>query len=189
MIGNQMIALRKRLGNRPLRIVVTGAECTGKTTLVQGLSDQFSFPVVGEAARTWAARVGRPLTRFDVERIALLHSSEVRRAEEGSGTAVLLDTDLVSTGVYARHYFGIAPRWLSSGAFARRGALYLLCGADIPWQEDPGQRGAEQDRREVQRRLVRELTGLDAPVIRIEGNPEMRLKRAGAAVRELLGSR
>ena len=54
----------------PRRIVVTGSESTGKTTLARQLAERLGARWVPEQSREYAARVGRPLTAGDVEAIA-----------------------------------------------------------------------------------------------------------------------
>ena len=46
---------------------------------------------------------------------------------------MLLDTDLVSTVVYSRHYYGDCPAWIEAAAVRRLADLYLLHDIDVPW--------------------------------------------------------
>ncbi len=52
------------------RICLTGAECTGKTTLASILGERYGGIVIPEYAREYAERVARELTYDDVEPIA-----------------------------------------------------------------------------------------------------------------------
>jgi nicotinamide riboside kinase len=124
----------------PRRIVVTGSECTGKTTLAHDLAAHLDVAWVPEQSRAYAESVDRELTVHDVEPIA-----RAQRAAEEAGLAearrrgdacLVLDTDLVSTVVYARHYYGSCPPWIVAEARARRAEVYLLCDIDIPWVGD-----------------------------------------------------
>ena len=90
------------------RIVVTGSESTGKTTLASELSSHFGALWVPEQARVYAERVGRPLTEEDVapiasEQIAAEDAALIDAGRRKIGW-MFLDTDLLSTVVYARHY-------------------------------------------------------------------------------------
>ncbi|MEO7712026.1 MAG: ATP-binding protein, partial [Gemmatimonadaceae bacterium] len=115
----------------PRRICVTGPESTGKTTLARQLAESAGAPWVAEASRIHAERVGRPLLASDVEPIASAH---IVMADDGAARAALagapllfLDTDLISTVIYARHYYGAVPRWIEREARMRLAHLYLLC--------------------------------------------------------------
>ena len=79
------------------------------------------------------ATTGLPVDETDVEPIARGQiAAEDRGAAEARGLLVL-DTDLVSTTVYARHYYGSCPAWIEQAARDRRADLYLLCDIDVPW--------------------------------------------------------
>lgn len=50
---------------------------------------------------------------------------------------LVLDTDLISTVVYARYYYGACPQWIEEEARRRRADLYLLLDTDIAFKADP----------------------------------------------------
>ena len=108
---------------RPLRVVVTGSECTGKTTLARALAERFGAPWVPEFCRGWQDAKGRPLEAEDVEPIARGQVAEADAAEAAARDVVVLDTDLLSTAVYARHYYGSCPAWIEKAARTRLAAF------------------------------------------------------------------
>src|SRR3954469_19325971 len=123
-----------------VRICVTGPESTGKTTLARRLAESLDTAWVPEGSRTYAERVGRPLDASDVSPIAREH---IALADDGAAlarargaTSLILDTDLLSTVIYARHYYGAAPPWVEEEERTRRADLYLLCDVDVPWIAD-----------------------------------------------------
>jgi nicotinamide riboside kinase len=125
---------------RITRIVVTGSESTGKTTLARELAVHFGAIWVPEQARVYAERVKRPLTAEDVAPIA---SEQIAAEDAAQAEAVrrkvhwmFLDTDLLSTVVYARHYYQTCPAWIEAEAKARLGELYLVADVDVPWASD-----------------------------------------------------
>jgi NadR type nicotinamide-nucleotide adenylyltransferase len=124
----------------PRRIVVTGSECTGKTTLARDLAARFGVSWVPEQSRAYAEAVSRELTVHDVEPIAtaqlIAEDAGLADAYRRGDRCILLDTDLVSTVVYARHYYGTCPPWIVAEARARHADLYLLCDIDVPWEGD-----------------------------------------------------
>jgi NadR type nicotinamide-nucleotide adenylyltransferase len=126
------------------RICLTGPECTGKTTLAQRLARELGAIWVPEFAREHAETCGHPLTAADVEPIA---RGQIANEDRAEGDIIILDTDLISTVVYARHYYGACPAWIEEAARARRADLYLLLDTDVPWQPDAA-RDAGGDQRE-----------------------------------------
>ncbi|MHB1044650.1 MAG: AAA family ATPase [Thermoanaerobaculia bacterium] len=170
---------------RPLRVVVTGSECTGKTTLARALAKRFDAPWVPEYCRGWQDAKGSPLEAGDVEPIARGQVAEADAAEATARDLVVLDTDLLSTVVYARHYYGSCPAWIERAARARLADLYLLCAPDLPWAAD-GIRDRGEAREEMHRLFAGELAGAAAEVHLVSGAGPGRTERAAAAVAEAL---
>jgi NadR type nicotinamide-nucleotide adenylyltransferase len=127
------------------RICLTGPESTGKTELAKRLSRELGVPWVPEFAREYAEARGNDLTANDCDpiargQIALMERRPPRppdRQRPGAVPEVILDTDLISTVVYARHYYGACPEWIEEEARRRRADLYLLLDTDVAWQPDP----------------------------------------------------
>lgn len=169
-------------GGPTRRIVVTGSECTGKTTLVRYLAERLGAPWVEEYSRRYADGKGAPLDASDVEPIARGQIEAADAAVPGPSGILVLDTDLVSTVVYARHYYGSCPRWIEEAALARRGDLYLLCHPDVPWVAD-GVRDRGERRAEMHALFAAALRALGAPVADVTGERGGREERALLAVR------
>ncbi len=170
------------------RVVVTGSECTGKTTLAGDLARQFGTVCVAEYAREYldrkVATTGLPLDERDVEPIA---RGQIAAEDRGAATAkglLVLDTDLVSTTVYARHYYGACPAWIDQAARDRRGDLYLLCDIDVPWVAD-SVRDRPHHREHIHALFVEALNTLGAEYVTIRGSWAARFATAIAAVSEL----
>jgi NadR type nicotinamide-nucleotide adenylyltransferase len=116
------------------RLCLIGPESTGKSGLAERLSRELAIPWVREYAREHVETHGSELTAADVEAIA---RGEIANLDRAAGELVVLDTDLISTVVYARHYYGSCPEWIEDEARRRRADLYLLLDTDVVWQADP----------------------------------------------------
>lgn len=166
-----------------IRIVVTGSECTGKTTLACQLATWLKVPSLPEASRLVAESLARPLTADDVGTIANRHMSlEDALVHRTHPALVVLDTDLVSTVVYSRHYYGHCEPWIVEEAAARRADLYLLAQPDVPWQPD-GVRDRPAARAELHADFSRYLREIGATVLEVDGLGPRRWQNALAAVR------
>jgi NadR type nicotinamide-nucleotide adenylyltransferase len=126
-----------------LRICLTGPESTGKSELAARAERELGATRVHEYAREYAERHPE-LTAADVEPIA---RGQMVNEDAAQGALIVLDTDLISTVVYARYYYGSCPAWIEDEARRRKADLYLLLDTDVEWQPDPV-RDANADARE-----------------------------------------
>ncbi|HUQ82892.1 MAG TPA: ATP-binding protein [Gemmatimonadaceae bacterium] len=169
--------------------VITGSESTGKTTLAADLAQHFRGMFVPEYARRYAdAKIdstGIPLDATDVDPIARGQIALHDRAFRNTNRLVALDTDLVSTVVYARHYYGECPPWIEQAASERRGDLYLLCDIDVPWVAGP-HRDRPHAREEIHGMFAAAVETLGAPVVVVRGSWDERFAIAAGAVATLL---
>jgi NadR type nicotinamide-nucleotide adenylyltransferase len=175
--------------SRPLVIVVTGSECTGKTTLARELAARFDAPCSAEFAREYLDRKADALDAGDVGPIARGQMAGEDAAAGAASVLTVKDTDLVSTVVYAHHYYGACPVWIERAAAARLGDLYLLLHPDVPWVADGLQRDRPDDRNLLHDLFRRRLQASGASVVDIAGEWPGRRRHAFAAVQRLLTRR
>ena len=169
------------------RVCVTGPESTGKTTLASRLAAHWHTAWVPEASRAYAERKASPLVAGDVTPIAREHVAMSSAAAPLATRLLVLDTDLLSTVIYARHYYGVVPPEVDALERARRADLYLLCDVDVPWVHD-GIRDRPVDRESM---LALFRDALDARALRwtmIRGDWNVRWLTAHDAVETLLAS-
>ena len=170
------------------RIVLTGPECSGKTTLAAALAAHFDAPWVPEAARRFVETVPGALSAATVGPIAQLSMRLEDDALRAAPALLFRDTDLVSTVVYARHYYGECPAWIEREARFRRADLYLLGRPDLPWTPD-GLRDRPTQREELFAEFARALESIDARVVEVRGEGPVRVSLAERAVTALLAER
>ena len=167
-----------------IRVVVTGSECTGKTTLARDLAAHYQTVWVPEFARQFVIEKGAGLGREDVDAVA--HGQMALEDEKAAQEPHLLiqDTDLLSAIVYNRHYYGHCPSWIEEALDDRAADLYLLTGIDVPWVADGEQRD-RGDRREEMHELFRNaLVDRNLTFAEIHGSRVERLDAAVSAIDE-----
>ncbi len=172
---------------RLIRVVLTGSESTGKTSLATRLAEHFDVAWVPEFVRGYAVSKGGVITFDDHGPIA--HGQMALDDEFRSRARGLLfhDTDLVSTAVYCDHDFGTCPPWIADEARSRLADLYLLMDIDVPWVSDPA-RDRGHRREEMHALFVNALDRYGARYVTISGDWATRFEIARSHVAKLLGS-
>lgn len=171
-----------RLAPLGKRVCLIGPECTGKTTLAERLADHFGVTWVAEFAREYAQQVGRLLTADDTEPIARGQMALENAARQlTTGNLLILDTDLISTVVYATHYYSTCPEWIETEARARKSDLYLLTDVDVPWTIDDV-RDSAAPRETLHRLFATTLATFGADFVAIRGDRETQFAAAVAAI-------
>jgi nicotinamide riboside kinase len=153
-----------------LKIIVTGPESSGKTTLCKALSKHFKLPFSRENAREYLDLLNRDYNQDDLLKIAK------KQLKSGENTQ-LLDTDLITIKIWSKYKYGNCDKWILEEIEKQKteNRFYLLCSPDIPWQED-FQRENPNDRDELFAIYKKELERLGHNYFIVEG--EERFQRA-----------
>jgi len=173
------------------RIVVTGAESTGKTTLAQQLAAQLQTVHSPEMARHYLDAKGQ-LDAHDVLPIAYAGRAVELWLEPRANRVLVCDTDVLSTIIYARELYGFESGELERLLAERPARMYLLLDTDIAWQADPtsGQRAGRESRARFATLFKGELEARHLPfrLVSANGDYEKRLEMAFAFAHEALAS-
>ncbi len=161
------------IGKRPLRLVVTGVESTGKTTLAQAVSEHFGFPLALEAAR-YDPRVRQGnLNSSDLDRLTTLQFNAALEAEQqalkSQAAGLISDTGGIVMEMWGSAAFDTIPQrarnlqsWFD---------FYILCTPDIPWESDPlRSMPLEDDRWALHDRYVQRLNEAGYPWVKTKGS-------------------
>jgi nicotinamide riboside kinase len=171
----------------PRLICLIGAECTGKTTLAQGLVAQMGGLWVPEYLRDFTHAQGRTPQRAEQQHILQeqlrLETEALGRARAQGHPVVFCDTAPLLTAVYSDCVFGDASLYPQARSLHARYALTLFLQPDLPWQADGMQRDGPWVRDAVHLAIERALAAGDGsddvwPVARIAGTAEQRLAQA-----------
>lgn len=165
-----------------VNIVITGPECTGKSTLTSQLATYYRGAYLTEYAREYISRLSRPYTYSDVVHIA---GEQVRLADEQRQLAkevLFCDTYLEITYVWFRWVFRTCPDWVYHSFRNQSADLYLLCNTDLAWEPDPVRENGGENRQKLfeEYRLLLQKFGLNFEII--SGFGEKRLQNAIFAI-------
>ena len=114
------------------KIIITGPESSGKTTLCEALSQHFNIPFSKEYARKYLYSLNRDYNQSDLLKIA-------KGQLQGEANKQLIDTDLITIKIWSNYKYGHCDNWIleqiKKQTIEKR--FYLLCKPDIKWEADP----------------------------------------------------
>lgn len=167
------------------RIVLTGPESTGKSTLAKLLAAHFKTVYVEEYGRTYTDKYGLELNLLDISHIAAGQLQQEDEQALKANKLLVCDTDLMVTQIWSEIYFKQCPQWIQEVNHQRSYDLYLLLDIDIAWEDD-GTREFPHLRQYHFDRIKEELESRNCPYLVISGNYAERLQKAIAAVEAVL---
>jgi nicotinamide riboside kinase len=167
------------------RVVLTGAECTGKSSLTRALAKRLGEPFSSEYVREHVESIDRPLEAIDLDPIARgqLRGEDIAHAQ--AERFVLHDTNLLSSILYADHYFGVTIPWVNEVFLRRSYDHYFLCLPDFPWEADPGQRVDPKERDNLHICFKDILQRYQIPYSELDGSLEARISKVCEALNQI----
>ncbi len=168
-----------------IKIVVTGAESTGKTELAIGLAKHYNTLWIPELAREYIENLGRTYTYYDVEMIAREQIIAHQKIEKGEGNMIIFDTWLIVTKIWFTEVYRQVPVWLNNHIQESVINLFLVCDNDIVWEPDPVRENPDK-RLYLQGLYIEEIEKTKTPWKLIRGLGEDRLKNAISAIDDYL---
>ena len=151
------------------KIIMTGPESSGKTTLCRQLSNHFNISFAKEFARSYIDSLERSYIMDDLLVIA-------REQLESEFNFQILDTDLITIKIWSEYKYGKCDKWILDQIEKQRSEkrFYLLCSPDIPWEAD-NQRKNPNDRKKLFEIYKNELENLKHKYFIVDG--ENRLEK------------
>jgi NadR type nicotinamide-nucleotide adenylyltransferase len=173
--------MEKRTGshrNKITRIVLTGPECTGKSTLANQLARHFNTVCIPEYARDYVAGLTRPYTYDDVVHIAGTQVKQLAEYTIQANRMLFADTYLIITKVWFDLVFYHRPLWIDHELSNHSVDFYLLCDTDIPWEADPVRENGGARREFLLKLYKKELKDFGCAYAVVQGLGDERLKNA-----------
>jgi NadR type nicotinamide-nucleotide adenylyltransferase len=165
----------------PFKIVITGAESSGKTTLAHPLATHFQGTLVLEYARLFFEK--RETTSYIYEDLLTIAKGQIRLENKQlknnlKSKLCIYDTDLITIKIWSMVQFGKCDDWILKQIEARFYDFYLLCSPEgVAWEADP-LRENPQNRKELFDLYEKELIFYNKKYIVLRGNEGERLRQA-----------
>ena len=163
-----------------VKVVFLGAMSTGKSTIAEALAKRYNTTFASEYGRDYwdEHQVDRRLSFEAFNEIATGHIEREEAAFLNANRYCFIDTNAITTYVFALDYHGAAPELLTRLAMenALRYDLFFLCEDDIPY-DDTWDRSGDQKRHVFHKQVVADLEMRRIPYISLTGDLETRMKR------------
>ena len=157
------------------KVVITGPESSGKTTLCKTLSKHFKIAYSKEYSRNYLQELNRNYNQDDLTIIA---KGQLNLNQNN----IMFDTDLITIKIWSNHKYGSCNKWILEQIEKQKSEkrFYLLCKPDIPWIKDP-LRENPQNRMTLYQMYKKELENLNHDYYIIKG-----VNRAENAIAKIL---
>lgn len=160
------------------KVVILGAESTGKTTLCQDLAAYYHCQWVPEFMRPYLQHKWdtehKTCEWHDLLPIAYGQVALENHHTQSTDRYLFCDTSLFELMVYAYWYYGDCPTEIRDAALSHHYDLILLTAVDVPWVADD-LRDAPHQRDQISDRFADELTRHGKPFRRIAGDRQTRV--------------
>ena len=171
------------------RVVLAGAESTGKSALAEALAAALGTVWVPEYGRLyWEGRrhlADQQWTIDEFRRIATQqHRIEADLARKAVNGVAVVDTDALVTSVWLDRYLGTTSGEIDLLVQKHRPAHYLVCAPDFEWVQD-GTRESREQRETMHQATVRRVGATGAPWTLLAGPHDQRLELALASTAPL----
>ncbi|GAB5554759.1 MAG: hypothetical protein Sapg2KO_43500 [Saprospiraceae bacterium] len=167
------------------KIVVTGPESSGKTTLAKQLAEKLSAPWVPEYARDYLEKLNRPYQANDILNIGAAQMAQHSASYQQNPSYLICDTSFLVLKIWNEVKFLNKQEWLEVQFLQDPVDLYLLCAPDIPWTYDPLRENPD-DRQVLFDLYQQALQNSQKNYLIIKGtDPQLRLEEAAQAVKKL----
>ncbi len=165
------------------KVVFLGAMSTGKSTITEALAKKYDTNFRSEYGRDyWAEhQVNRRLNLEAFNKIAKGHIEREDNEIVNANKYFFVDTNAITTYMYALDYHGKAPDYLAEVASQnyQRYDLFFLCGDEIPY-DATWDRSGSQKREIFQKQITADLKERNIPYIELKGNLEQRIAKVDA---------
>jgi NadR type nicotinamide-nucleotide adenylyltransferase len=168
-----------------LKIVITGPESTGKSTLAEQLEKELKAPMVKEYSRLYLENLGRPYVQSDLVKIAKGQIEKEDSILNKNLNLVICDTSLEVIKIWSNYKYDSCDPFILTSLMHRQPDLYLLMRPDLPWQDDPlRENPIDRDRLFIE--YKKELSFSQLPFFEIYGNESDRFALALKSIKPFL---
>ena len=129
--------MEETISNSIKKIVVLGAESTGKSTLCESLANHYNTVFVPEFARTYFNV--HDINHYSIQDLETIAKTQISLEEDyvkKANKLLFCDTSLITIKIWAIHRFNQIPEFFKNSIKPTDYHMYLITNNDIPWLAD-----------------------------------------------------
>jgi len=171
--------------NNIKKIVFTGPECSGKSTLSKAIAKKMQLPLVEEYARHYLNNLGQNYIYSDLVKIAKGQLKAEKKAIDNieKGSTIICDTDLQVIKIWSQKKFRKCASFILNNQDIK--AYYILCKPDFKWEHDP-LRENENERMSLFKTYHQDLVQNNANFIIASGPLNKRISFINSEIRKMI---
>ena len=181
-----MSAIKLTVSPSVTRIVILGAESSGKTILAAALAGHYQTVWVPEYLREFVETHQRVPREEEQILIATTQLQREKAAEHRANVWLFCDTSPLMTAIYSRHYFKQTDVALEVLEQSHNYDFTLVAAPDFPWSADGLQRESAAVRQHIHEELLRILEEREIPFLLLEGSLAKRIEQVQFALSFLI---
>lgn len=159
-----------------MKIVLTGPESIGKTTLALDLAKHYGTHIVSEYARTYLTN--KPQGLYEKEDILTIAKGQLTKEKLVERRPLIIcDTSILVIYMWSSIKYGEVDPEIAEALEKEEVDLYILPHWDIPYKSDPLRENPE-DREEYYQLYLDEIKKRHFPFLTVAGSPAHRLEIA-----------
>ncbi len=161
------------------KIVLIGAESTGKTTIAKQLAKYYNTIFLPEYAREYIENLKRNYCYEDLIKISKKQIELENKYIKKANNYFFIDTDLIITKIWFLEVFKKIPYILEKKILENKADLYLVMATDLKWKFDKTrENGSEERRNYLQNLYEKELINYNFNYEIVKGKNEKRFENA-----------
>ena len=168
-----------------IKIILTGPESSGKTSLAKAISTLYDVPWVSEYARQYLTEKDGIYEYEDLLKIAKGQIEAENRFAKFKPEFLICDTSLLVIIIWSAHKFKKVDVWIESELDKLKDCHWLLCKPDFPWEYDAF-RESEHEREILYNLYLRTLKQKAFNFIELGGPLDGRIKAVDAYFKSIV---
>lgn len=158
------------------KIVITGPESTGKTTLARALAEHYKTVFLPEFAREYLEKNGPEYTFDDVVCMA---KKQREKEVAFKCETMILDSNLLTYKIWFDEKFDKQIDWIEDELVKDKNSIYILSYIDFPWEFDPLRENPDyNDRLRLLKKHINFFEQNDSTFIVVSGSIQDRIKKS-----------